>query len=254
VITPDVLLLSAFAFLAGFVDAVVGGGGLVQIPALMILMPQTPVAVLFGTNKAASVWGTAAAAWQYLRHIQLPWRGVIPAALAALLFSYAGAAIVSMLDPNLLRPLVLGLLIIVLIYTLIRKDFGALHAPRLGHTAQLVCGALIGAVIGFYDGFFGPGTGSFLVLAFVGVFGFSFLHASAAAKIVNVITNVAALSFFIFHDQVRWHIAIPMAVCNLAGGLAGSRLAIARGSRFVRIFFVLVVLALTIKLSVDMLG
>lgn len=243
--------LCAFAFLAGFLDAVVGGGGLIQVPALLILMPDTPIATLLGTNKCVSIFGTSAAVWQYSRHVVLPWRAILPTTLTALLFGYAGAATVSHLDPRALRPLILGVLLLVLAYTLWRKDFGAMHAPRLSRAAQMAAGLAIGAAIGFYDGFFGPGTGSFLVLAFVAGFGFSFLHASAAAKVVNAVTNAAAIAYFVPRGHFLLWLALPMAAFNLAGGLAGSRLAIRRGSGFVRVLFLFVVGILILRFAID---
>lgn len=249
--TPETLLLCGFALLAGFVDAIVGGGGLIQIPALLVLMPQVPVAALFGTNKMAAIGGTAVATWQYARHIETPWRSVLPMAAAALICSFVGAATVSRLDNALLKPLILMALLLVLVYTFWKKDFGRLHAPRLSTAQQISVGFAAGGVVGFYDGFLGPGTGSFLVLAFVGLFGFSFLHASASAKAVNVITNLAALSYFISHDAVLWSLAAPMAVCNISGALIGSRLAIRRGAGFVRGVFMIVVLLLIARLGWD---
>lgn len=251
--TPELTMLAlcAMAMLAGFVDAVVGGGGLIQVPALLVLLPGYPVATLFGTNKAASIWGTAVAAWNYARHIDTPWRSVLPMALAALGASFVGAAAVSRLDNASLKPIILGVLVVVLGYTLWKKDFGKLHAPRLSAAQQLLIGLLAGSAIGFYDGFLGPGTGSFLVLAFVGAFGFSFLHASAAAKAVNVITNVAALAYFLSHGAVLWHYALPMAACNVAGSLIGTRLAIRRGAGFVRGLFIGVVGLLILRLAYD---
>jgi uncharacterized membrane protein YfcA len=252
--TLTLAALCGFAFLAGFVDAVVGGGGLVQIPALFVLMPQLPPAVLFGTNKFAAIWGTLSAALQYARRMPPVWRTTLPATAAALPAAFLGAHAVSALDPALLRPLILVLLAAVLVYTLWRKDFGALHAPRLSHAQQLWIGLATGALIGFYDGFFGPGTGSFLIFAFVGLFGFSFLAASASAKTVNVATNLAALAWFISHGQVLYATAMPMAVCQVAGSLAGSRLALRRGSGFVRVLFLVVVCALLARLAYDSFG
>ena len=245
--------LCGFAFLAGFVDAVVGGGGLIQIPALFVLMPQLPPALLFGTNKFAAVWGTLSAALQYTRRVPPIWRTVLPAALAALLFSFLGAHTVSALNPAVLRPLILALLLVVLGYTLWKKDFGALHAPHLSHAQQLWLGLATGAIIGFYDGFFGPGTGSFLIFAFVGLFGFSFLAASASAKLVNVVTNFAALAYFTTHGDVLYATALPMAACNIAGSLLGSRLALQRGSGFVRGLFIVVVGVLIARFAYDII-
>ncbi len=249
--TATLAALCGLAFLAGFVDAVVGGGGLIQIPALFVLMPQLPPALLFGTNKFAAVWGTLSAALQYARRVPLVWGAVLPACAAALLFSFLGAHTVSLLNPALLKPLILALLLAVLGYTLWRKDFGALHAPHLEPAQQRWLGLATGAVIGFYDGFFGPGTGSFLIFAFVGLFGFSFLAASAAAKVVNVVTNFAALAYFIGHGDVLYATALPMAASNVAGSLAGSRLALRRGSSFVRLLFIVVVGALILRFAYD---
>jgi hypothetical protein len=246
------LALLAFAFLAGFIDAVAGGGGLVQVPALFILMPQVPAATLLGTNKFASIWGTAFAAVQYGRRMPMEWRTTLPTCAAAMLFGFLGAQTVAHLPSGFMRPLALALLVFVLTYTLWRKDFGALHAPRLSLPQQFWLGLGTGAAIGFYDGFFGPGTGSFLIIAFVGLFGFSFLAASASAKVVNVITNLAALTYFALNGHVLYAAAIPMAACNVAGSLLGTNLALKLGSRFVRRVFLLVVSALILRFAWDL--
>ena len=244
--------LCGFAFLAGFIDSVVGGGGLIQLPALLILLPSTTaIATVFGTNKLAAFAGTAAAAWNYGRHVKIDWRAVGAAAAGALVFAALGAQAVSLLRPALLRPVVLVLLVAVAIYTFTRKDFGSLHAPRLSAGQRLWIGALVGAAIGFYDGFFGPGTGSFLIFIFVGIFGFDFLAASAAAKVINSASNFSALVNFMLTSHVLYALALPMAVCNILGSLTGTRLAILRGSRFVRWFFLAVVTAIICKLAYD---
>jgi len=245
--------LIGFAFVAGFVDAVVGGGGLIQVPALFVLKPELPPATLFGTNKLASIVGTGNATWQYARRVQLPWRILLHTAGTAFVFSFLGARAVSYLNPNALRPLIIVLLVAVFIYTLIKKDFGQLHAPKLSPLQQRYCGIVMGVVMGFYDGFFGPGTGSFLVFAFVGIFGFSFLLASASAKVVNVATNAAALAWFIPTGHVLYQAALPMAVSNLAGSWCGAHLAIKRGSGFVRVLFICVVALLLAKMIWDTL-
>jgi uncharacterized protein len=245
------LALCAFAFLAGFIDAVVGGGGLIQIPALLILLPQLSPAAVFGTNKFAAIWGTLSATVQYARKVPISWRAVLPAGVAAMLFSFLGAHTVSLISNTQLKPMVLVLLVVLLGYTLWKKDFGALHAPKLSPAQQFWIALATGAVIGFYDGFFGPGTGSFLIFAFVGLFGFSFLAASAAAKAVNSITNLAALVYFASSGNVVFHFALPMAACNVAGSLIGSRLAIAKGSHFVRKLFVVIVSILIARFAWD---
>lgn len=243
--------LCGFAFLAGFIDAVVGGGGLVQVPALFVLKPEMNPATLFGTNKFSSVFGTANASWQYARRVELPWKVLGLTMAMAFVFSFLGARAVTRFDPALLRPLILVMMVAVFVYTLWKKDFGALHAPKLGERQQFLAGALVGMVIGFYDGF-GPGTGSFLVFAFVGLFGFSFLVASAAAKLVNFSTNLAALAWFVPHGQVLYRVAVPMAACNIAGSWIGSHLAIRKGSSFVRSLFIVVVGALIARMAFDL--
>lgn len=244
--------LCGFAFLAGFIDAVVGGGGLVQVPALFVLKPEMNPATLFGTNKFSSVFGTANASWQYARRVELPWKVLGLTMVTAFAFSFLGARAVTLFNPALLRPLILVLMVAVFVYTLWKKDFGSLHAPKLSERQQFLTGALVGAVIGFYDGFFGPGTGSFLVFAFVGLFGFSFLVASAAAKLVNFSTNLAALAWFVPHGQVLYRVAVPMAACNIAGSWIGSHLAIKKGSGFVRSLFIVVVGALIARMAFDL--
>ena len=248
----ELVYLCGFAFLAGFIDAVAGGGGLVQVPALFVLMPGVPAATLLGTNKFASIWGTLFATWQYSRQVPMEWRATLPTCAAALLFGYVGARTVAHVPADFLRPLVLVLLVVVLAWTLWRKDLGALHAPKLTHTQQLWVGLATGAVLGFYDGFFGPGTGSFLIIAFVGLFGFSFLAASASAKAVNVITNGASIAYFATHGHVLYAVALPMALCNLLGSFVGTRLALKLGSRFVRAVFVVVVSALIARYAYDL--
>ena len=254
VVGPEILFLLGFAFLAGFIDAVAGGGGLVQVPALFVLMPTVPAATLLGTNKFASIWGTLWATWQYSRQVPREWRATLPTCAAALLFGFLGARTVAHVPPDFLRPLILILLAGVLVYTLWKKDLGALHAPKLTHGQQFWAGLGVGTAIGFYDGFFGPGTGSFLIIAFVGVFGFSFLAASASAKAVNVITNGAALGYFVTHAHVLYAVAVPMALCNVLGSLVGTRLALKLGSGFVRGVFLVVVTALMARYAWDLFG
>ncbi len=247
------MALCAFAFVAGFVDAVVGGGGLIQVPALFVMLPELAPATLLGTNKFASVWGTGSATVQYLRHVEPQWRATLPTVASALLFGFLGAQTAALVPVYWFRPLVLILLLAVLAYTLRQRELGQHHAPRLRAPAQLAAGLATGMAIGFYDGFFGPGTGSFLILAFVGLFGFSFLVASASAKLVNLSTNLAALAYFMPAGFVRYDLAIPMAAFNVGGSLLGSRLAIRKGNAFVRTLFLLVVGALILRLAWDLL-
>ena len=249
----ELALLGVAALLAGFVDAVAGGGGLIQVPSLLIALPGESAAAVFGTNKGASVCGSINAAWRYGRRMEVPWRKVLlPAILAALVCSFLGAAVVSYLPRQILRPLVFLLLLGLFAYTWFKPDFGRFRGEMPAR--PLVPALLSGAVMGFYDGFFGPGTGSFLIFAFIRFFGFDFLKASACAKVVNVATNVAALLFFVPHGQILWLVAGVMAVCNVLGSTLGSRLALKHGSGFVRAAFLLVTAALLLKIALDMAG
>lgn len=247
----SLIFLLPAAFLAGCVDAVVGGGGLIQIPALFTVFPQAAPATLFGTNKGASIFGTATAAWRYAGRIRMPWRTVLPAAFLAFGFSFLGAMAVDSFSKDQLRPLLLLLLIAAAAYTLMRKDFGSLHQPRHSGRGELIYAGFLGAVIGFYDGFFGPGTGSFLIFLFIRGFGFDFLHASAAAKIVNVATNLAALAYFVPHGQWLPVLALAMALCNIAGSVVGTRLALKHGSAMIRKVFLVVVGLLILRFAWD---
>src|SRR5438046_5358368 len=244
-----ILLLCLSSLLAGFIDSVVGGGGLIQIPAMLILLPGAPVATILGTNKFASCAGTTSAVQRYARHVAIDWSTVLPAAITAFAFSFLGSRTVTLLNPAFMRPIVLVLLILVAIYVFLVKDLGLVHQPRHAPDKAKWLGILIGAGIGFYDGFFGPGTGSFLIFLFVGVFGFDVLSASASAKVINWATNIASVIYFAWSGNIIYQYAAPMAVCNVLGATIGTRLALAKGSRFVRIFFLVIVCALIAKLA-----
>lgn len=251
IIDFSLLILVVAAFFAGAIDAVVGGGGLIQIPALFAVYPGEAAATLFGTNKCASVVGTANASWRYARQIKMPWRTIFPAALAAFVFSYLGAAAVAWLPKDAVRPLILVLLVIAAVYTLKRKNFGELHSPTHSGHRELIYAILLGGGIGFYDGFFGPGTGSFLIFLFVRFFGFDFLHASAGAKVVNVATNLAALGYFLPNAYVIALLAGLMAIANVSGSVVGTWLALRHGSAFIRQVFLLLVGFLILKFGWD---
>jgi uncharacterized protein len=246
-------LLCAFAFLAGGVDAVVGGGGLVQLPALFVLLPEARAVALLGTNKLSSIFGTATAAVTYSRLATIDWRTAVPASAAAFVLSVLGARAADIADEQVLRVLVLVLSVCVGAYTLATKRLGEHHRLRLRHPVQVVAAMGIGAAIGFYDGIFGPGTGSFLVFALVGVLGYSFLHASATAKVVNTATNAAALLYFGLTGAVLWAYGFPMAAANIAGSVVGARLAVRLGSGFVRVVFLVVLTGLITRLAFDVL-
>ena len=243
----ELVVLSLASLFAGFVDAVGGGGGLVLVPALFGVFPGAAPATLFGTNKAASVWGTGWATWQYASRVQMPWASLWPAALAALVGSGAGAWCVTVADPTLLRRALPFVLLVVLIYTLVRRNLGRVHAPRYQGRTQAAVASAIAFILGVYDGFFGPGTGSLLVFLFVRLLGFDFLHASASAKFLNTVTNASALLLFASKGHVWWHLAALMALANVIGSLIGTRMALRHGAPFVRAVFVCVVALLIVK-------
>ncbi|WP_211269372.1 sulfite exporter TauE/SafE family protein [Chromobacterium amazonense] len=245
--------LCVVAFFAGLVDAAVGGGGLIQIPGLFSALPNAAPATIFGTNKLASAVGTLSAARSYLRRVRLPWNLVLPAAAAAFVFAFAGAQVVTLIPKDIIRPLVLALLLIMAVYTLWKKDFGKLHKPVAIGRREMLVGMVIGGAIGFYDGLFGPGTGSFLMFLFIRFFAFDFLHASAAAKVVNLTTNVAALLSFAIGGHILFAYALPMAAANMAGAVVGTRLAMKKGAGFVRILFLVLTSVLICKLAWDIL-
>jgi uncharacterized protein len=247
----ELLIVAAAAALAGFVDAIVGGGGLVLVPALFAVYPGAVPATLLGTNKGGAVWGTAWATLAFARRVQLRWASLLPAVAAALAGSFAGAWAVTQVSADGLKRALPFILAAVLLYTLLRKELGRHHAPRFEGGREALLASAIGAVIGFYDGFFGPGTGSFFVFLFVRALGYDFLHASASAKLLNTATNAAALLLFAWKGHVWWHLAGVIALANVAGSLAGTRLALKHGAGFVRGVFILVVAALIAKTAYD---
>ncbi|HVE74282.1 MAG TPA: TSUP family transporter [Mycobacteriales bacterium] len=247
----DVVLLCGVAFLAGGLDAIVGGGGLLQLPALLLVLPNAPVATLLGTNKLASIAGTGSAAITYASRIELHRGTALRMAVAAFVGSGAGAWLATVLSGQTLRPVILLALVAVLLFTLRRPSLGAVEALRLSPRTQGHVAVGGGAAIGFYDGFVGPGTGSFLVILLVSVVGLSFLHASATAKIVNTMTNLAALILFAAGGHVMWALGAAMAVSNVAGSQIGVRLALRRGSAWVRRVFLVVVTILIAQLAYD---
>jgi uncharacterized membrane protein YfcA len=246
-------LLAAAAFFAGTVDAVVGGGGLIQLPALLTLFPGAAIPTLFGTNKIASIVGTVSAALHFIRRIRIPWDVVGPAVAAALIGSFTGAACASMLPRRLMMPLVIGLLVLTAIHTFLKKEFGRIEG-RPPVPADRARGGVLGGVLGFYDGIFGPGAGSFMIFGFVRFFGHDLVRANASTKIVNSATNFGALTYFLADGSVMWPVALMMAACNLLGAQVGARVAIRWGTVFLRRAFLTVVVVLIAKLIHDFLA
>jgi uncharacterized protein len=248
----ELWLVVAAAFLAGVMDAMVGGGGLVTVPALLSTYPSLPPALLLGTNKCSSVFGTTVAAWRYSQRVRLDWAWLAPAALVAFAGSGLGAWTLTWMDPQFLRRLLPWVLLLVLVYTLKTPQFG-LQQTATPHSAKarLWQALAIGASIGWYDGFFGPGTGSFFIFLLVRWLGQDFLHASASAKVLNATTNLAALLMLAATGHVWWQVGLVMAVANVAGSLLGTALALKHGAGLVRRIFMLVVLLLILKTGVD---
>ena len=237
--------------MAGFIDAVVGGGGLIQLPALLVTLPNASLPTIFGTNKIAALSGTSMAAFQYAKRIRFNVKLLITISVASFIASYFGAKIVSIINPATLKPIILVILIAIAIYTFIKKDLGKVTTKQLSLSRQMLFGAVIGLIIGFYDGFFGPGTGSFFVLAFVVILGFEFVQASAYAKIVNCMTNISALIVFIRQGNYILGIAILLAIFNIAGSIIGSKMALKRGNGFIRVFFLIIVTIMIIRYGYD---
>ncbi|HEY3401113.1 MAG TPA: TSUP family transporter [Geothrix sp.] len=247
---PALALLMLAALLAGFIDAVVGGGGLITVPALMIGLPAgTPLPTLLGTNKVVAVTGTTMAAGKFLRSGTLSWREMVGPVVASALGASGGVWLTYRVHGDFLRPVMLGLLVAMLAFTLLKPDLGDLHAPRYGLSHQRGLAALIAAMLGFYDGFFGPGTGSVLIFLFVAVLGFDFLRASALAKSVNWASNLTAMGLFVWQGSWIPSVALSMAVANGVGGYLGAHVALSKGSRWVRGVFITVVGALILRLG-----
>lgn len=245
------IVISLASALAGMVDAIVGGGGLILLPTLFAVFPGAAPATLFGTNKSAAIWGTAMASWQYSRRVAVRWPALLPGVAAAFVGAFAGAWSVTLIDPSFLRKLLPVILLVLFLYTLAKKELGRTHAPLFSGRAEQVRTALIGLVIGFYDGFFGPGTGSFFVFLFVRLLGYDFLNASVSAKLLNLATNIAALVLFAAKGHVWWHLALPLALANVLGSVLGSWLALRHGTAFVRVIFIVVVGSLIVKTGWD---
>ncbi|GGU45619.1 sulfite exporter TauE/SafE family protein [Streptomyces violascens] len=248
-----VLCLAAGA--AGWIDAVVGGGGLLLLPALLLGLPHVPAAHILGTNKAVAIVGTSGAAVTYVRKAPVKVKTALRIGLAALAGSMTGAFFAAGISSAVLRPVILVVLLGVAGFVMFKPAFGTGASGQAVTRARTVTAiVLVGGGIGLYDGLFGPGTGTFLVLALTAVLHLDLVTASATAKIVNVCTNVGALAMFACQGSVMWQLAAIMAVFNLAGGLIGARMALRKGSEFVRGVLLVVVFSLVAKLAFDQWG
>jgi uncharacterized membrane protein YfcA len=251
--TLTLILLAIAGLSAGFVDAVVGGGGLIQLPALVIAFPNVAPVQVLATNKLASVCGTSISSATYYRRVRPDPRTFLPLMLLAFLGSLGGAVIASHLPRSVFDPVILVVLVVVGGYVLFRPALGEVTELRFSGHRHTLAAMLTGLIIGFYDGALGPGTGSFFVFTLVGLLGYAFIEASAKARLANWATNVAALCVFIPQGAVMWKTGLVVGAANLVGGYVGARTAVARGSSFVRVFFMFVVTAFVIKIGADVL-
>jgi uncharacterized protein len=244
-------LLGIIALGAGFVDSVVGGGGLIQIPALLIQFPKTSLPILFGTNKIAALSGTSVAAYNYSKKIKFNLALLLVCGIFAFSFSYFGAYLLNYYENKNLKPVILCVLIFMFVYTYFKKDLGNSKIAEKPLIKRLLLGSLLCIIVGFYDGFFGPGTGSFLVLGFVSFLGFDFLQASAYSKIINCITNFSALISFVQNKNYILPLAICMAVFNVTGNVMGTHYALKHGNNFIKKVFFIVVGIMILRYSYD---
>ena len=245
------IILCVAAFGAGFVDAIVGGGGLIQTPLGLVMLPNLPVAAVIGTLKIPSFSGTFFAAIQYLKTIKMDWKLLSIMMVVAVISAFLGSTVLTYVSNDFMKLVLLVVLSLLVIYTYVKKNFGLQVDKSHSVRQQIFYGVAISFFIGFYDGFIGPGRGSFLVLAFITVLGYDFLQASANAKMVNLATNFGSICLFIIKGKIIWMIAIPMAICNAIGGFIGAKLAINKGNTFIRIFFLIVVIGTLVRFAYD---
>ena len=249
--TLTLVFILVAAFSAGFVDAIAGGGGLIQLPALLISFPDREVAEVAGTNKLGSIFGTSAAALNYHRNIETDPKLLLAMVLPAFIGSGSGSLLATQISTEQLKIAIVVMLVAVFAYTLARPDLGKVEVLKGAAKRQRTVGAVAGLTIGFYDGFIGPGTGTLLMIVLVAALGFAFVGASAIAKVVNVSTNFASILVFGASGSIMWVVGLAVGICNLAGGIIGSHVAIRRGSDFVRKFYLVVTFALIVRVLFD---
>lgn len=249
--SSEIIILCTAAFAAGFIDAIVGGGGLVQTPATLVTLPQYPVATLLGTTKIPSFTGTAIASYQYAKKVSLQWKLLLLMCSIALLAAMAGSYTVTIVSNGFMKPFIFCVLIVVAVYTYAKKNFGTATSKSISPKNERVYGCLFALLVGFYDGFIGPGAGSFLVIFFIAALGYDFLKASAHAKFVNLATNLGSIILFSGSGHILYQYAVPMAVLNVTGSFLGARLAILKGNAFIRVFFLLVVAGTILRFGYD---
>lgn len=250
----ELLLLLPVSFIAGAINAAVGGGGLIGIPALYNVLTSFTPAQIMGVDKFSSVMGHAMSIRQYATRIPLPWRLILPTALTAFAGSYLGVRMLELMPSHWMRPIVIVVLAAMLAYTWFRPQFGRHDESRAPTRTDLAKGAALGFALGFYDGFIGPGTGSFLLFLFVRFFHFDFLRATACAKVVNCGTNAATLIFLVPAGLVNYHLAVPLGIAAILGSIAGAQLAMRGGNHWIRRLFLTLAIILLAKLGWETLS
>ncbi len=245
-------LVFIIGFAAGFLDSIVGGGGLIATPAMLNLFPSFNILQIIATNRTSSIAGTSVAAWNYLKTGHIPLKVLFFAGISACVAALVGAELATYIAPKILKSIVLVIIVILAIYTFFKKDFG--QEEKLRYTAEQLpfVAAMIGAICGFYNGLIGPGTGTILVFVFVSMTGMSFLKASAISKTTNVSGDIGSWAILCYKGYVFWQAAIPLVIGNMIGSYIGSKLAIFKGSKFIRIIFLGVVTALIVKVLYDL--
>lgn len=249
----QIILLCFAAFVAGFVDAIVGGGGLIQTPAALVLLRSYPAVIAISCTKIPSFSGTLFAAIQFLKKVKVNYTLTVVMCVIAFFSSFAGSELLTVVSNEFIKPVLLVILVAVAIYTYTKKDFGQHEAKDHPPKKELWLAIAISLLIGFYDGFIGPGAGSFLIMAFISLLGYDFLHASAQAKLVNLATNLGSIVLFTIKGKIIWGVALPMAACNAVGGMLGARMAITKGNKFIRIFFLVVIVATLARFAWEVL-
>ena len=246
------LIACPLVFLAGFIDSIAGGGGLISLPAY--LLAGIPVHLAYGTNKFASCFGTAMASFQFAKKRHVFWRTALLSALGALIGAGLGAQLALVIDEDILRVGLVFILPLIALFLLKNKRFDVEHSPlsfsSVPHSSLIA--VLIGLLCGTYDGFLGPGTGTFIIIAYTSFMKLPLINASANAKIINLASNIAALSVFLLNGSVLLWLAIPCAVCSILGNLIGSKLAIKNGARFIKPVIVFVIGLLFARVCFDL--
>lgn len=244
-------LLLLLGFAAGFIDSIVGGGGLISTPGLANLFPDFPILKIIGTNRTSSIFGTSVAARNYFRIVPFEKHLVFPACAGALVASFFGVQLAKKMPTDVLRIVILGIIVVLAIYTAFKKDLGQTENRRFSPQKIGLASAAVGVTCGFYNGLIGPGTGTLLVFGFVQFIGLDFLKSSAVSKAANVAGDLSSWFVLFAGGFIVWKLAVPLVVANMAGSFAGSRLAILKGSRFIRWVFLVVVFGLVGRLLMD---